>query len=215
MSVINPRAITDYNRSEADLQRFWTFCVIVAGKNADWASHKVGQLYEQADERGQLPFDYLRENKHALHNVLVVNRVGQYARIERALTQSLDLDLRECDVRDLEKVFGVGPKTARFFLLHSRPNVEVAVLDTHVLRWLRTKLCIGAASDLRIPESTPSQPLYGRLENICLRLMAAEFPGMSFAQADLLVWCQQSGRLEDDWLVSIPTLPNEEVTIKA
>lgn len=27
-------------------------------------------------------------------------------------------------------------KTSRFFLLHSRENIKVAVLDTHIIKWL-------------------------------------------------------------------------------
>lgn len=191
--MIDPKAITDYNRSDADLQRFWSFCVIVAGKNADWASAKVGDLYRDCDRRNILPFEYLRENQHALHNLLVANRIGQYHRIERALTDSLSLDLRTCTVEDLENVWGVGPKTARFFLLHSRPGVEVAVLDTHVLRWLRERL-----PDEVIPTSTPSQPTYKRVERLALSLMYSTFPGLTFAQADLLVWVTMSGRLDDE-----------------
>jgi len=191
---IEPTSITDYNRSEADLQKFWTFCVLVAGKNADWASHKVGQLYSYADAQGITPFEYLRQNEHSLHNLLVSNRVGQYGRIEAALRDSMKLDLRTCSVDDLEDCFGVGPKTARFFLLHSRPGIEVAVLDTHILRWLRQTL----GDDGPWPSSTPSQPAYGRIERVCINLMRSSFPGSTLAQADLLVWCLMSGRLEGE-----------------
>lgn len=192
-SAIDPKAITNYSRSDADLERFWTFCVLVAGKNADWAAHKVGQLYQHADSQGLTPFQYLRENEHSLHNVLVANRVGQYGRIEAALRDSMRLDLRTCGVEDLEGCFGVGPKTARFFLLHSRPDVEVAVLDVHILRWMRQTL-----NDTGWPDRTPSQPAYGRLERVCINLMRSSFPGCTLAQADLLVWCLMSGRLEGE-----------------
>jgi thermostable 8-oxoguanine DNA glycosylase len=69
---------------------------------------------------------------------LRIVRAGQYARIAAAFRGVLSLNLRTCTVADLEAVHGIGPKTARMFLLHSRPAQRVAVLDTHILAWLRS-----------------------------------------------------------------------------
>lgn len=204
--TIDPKNITHYERTDAELQRFFTFCVLVAGKNADWAAHKVSDLYRSADEQGMTPFAYLKCNEHALHNLLVANRIGQYHRIERALRGALDLDLRTCSIEDLEGIFGIGPKTARFFVLHSRPNAQVAVLDTHVLRWMVQTL--GPSFDRHeIPASTPPPRAYARLEQLCIALMRAQFPGVSLAQADLLVWCVMSGRLNGDIEAKYAELP--------
>lgn len=197
---VDPLRVTDYDRSEAELQRFYLFTVFVAGKNADWAAGVVDSLLRRADEQGQTPFEYLRQNEHDLHNLLVVHRVGQYGRITRAIAQSLDLNLRTCTVEDLENVFGVGPKTARFFVLHTRSDAKCAVLDTHILRWLRE------VHGVTTPKSTPPRKEYARLERIALSLMAAEFPHLTPAQADLLIWSTQSGRL-DDGMDEPPELP--------
>lgn len=195
--TIDPMAVTKYDRSDAELERFWTFCVLVAGKNADWAALKVNDLYASAERQGMTPFAYLRENRHALHNLLVANRVGQYHRIEKALEASLELDLRTCTIAELEAIFGVGPKTARFFVLHTRRDAQCAVLDTHVLRWMARTL--GPSFDRHeIPTSTPPSRVYLRLEQLCLALMRSTFPGMTLAEADLLIWCLESGRLQGD-----------------
>lgn len=199
---IDPCDITKYDRTDDELQRFWAFCVIVAGKNADWASQKVSDLFREADARGASPFGYIRENSTVLHNMLTANRVGQYRRIERALLESSDIDLRNARLEDLENVFGVGPKTARFFLLHTRPGVQVAVLDTHILRWMQSVL-----PDQPMPRSTPALPAYRKYEALCLHLMRSHFGGMTYAQADLLIWCQMSGRLADDIAVKYSQLP--------
>jgi thermostable 8-oxoguanine DNA glycosylase len=202
--MIQPTKITDYDRTDAELERFWTFCVLVAGKNADWASAKVCDLYRHAEDQGKTPFGYLREHEHALHNLLVANRVGQYHRIERALRESLGLNLRTCTVEELEGIFGIGPKTARFFVLHSRPGAHVAVLDTHVLRWLSRFLNDDRCA---IPRSTPAPRAYARLEKLCLIAMRSAFPGLTPAQADLMVWCVESGRLEGDITAKYAELP--------
>ena len=191
MPNINPLNITDYNRDDDALQRFWLFGILVAGKNADWASRCLGDLLRPAAVRGILPFEYLRERETDLHNMLVVNRIGQYARITRAIRESLDLDLRTATVEQLQ-VHGVGPKTSRFFVLHSRPGARVAVLDVHILRWLRSKCCDHGRP---IPEHTPAEPLYSKLEALALMFMEDTFPGLSPAQADLLLWSTMSGRV--------------------
>ncbi len=40
-------------------------------------------------------------------------------------------------IAELEEIPGVGPKTARFFVAYSRDNQQVAILDTHILAWMR------------------------------------------------------------------------------
>jgi hypothetical protein len=90
---------------------------------------------------------------------LRIVRAGQYARIAAAFRGVLSLNLRTCTVADLEAVHGIGPKTARMFLLHSRPAQRVAVLDTHILAWLAQ---CGVAD---VPRSTPpAGKHYERLE---------------------------------------------------
>lgn len=187
---IDPLKPTDYARDDEALERWWLFCVIVAGKDADWAAAKVGNLLRRKPP-GERPLAWLAAHETDLRNMLVANKVGQYARITEAIRQSARLDLRTATVAELEGVFGVGPKTARFFVLHTRPDAVCAVLDTHVLKWLRRH----GVDD--VPESTPtSRRQYERLEALAIGFMRADFPGLPLAAADLMVWGTISGRLD-------------------
>ena len=191
MNPVDPKNITAFNRTDAELQAFWLFSLFVAGKNSDYASQRLSRLLLKARWNEQNPFDYLRElGETGIHNALVAAKIGQYGRLTKAVTQSLSLDLRTATLQDLMNVYGCGPKTARFFLLHSRPQCECAVLDTHILAWMRSK-GVGA------PAATPSGEKYLFLERMFLNMAQAEFPHMSIAQIDLLLWMKQSNRLEE------------------
>lgn len=193
--MITPTSITDFDRTERQLQVFWLFAICVAGKNADQTADKIGNMIRRNVPEKELPFRWLGENEHAIHNVLVANRIGQYTRIERAIRESLHLNLRTATLQELEAVHGVGPKTARFFLLHTRKDVKCAVLDTHILNWLREK-CTGCSGG--IPKATPSGARYLELERTFLTLARSYFPGATIAEIDLLIWSTQSGRLNQD-----------------
>jgi hypothetical protein len=187
--TIDPTKVTNFDRSTAELQAFWLFCLFVTGSNSDNASGALARLLSRTGDK--LPFDYLRElGSTGIYNALVVARVGQYMRRCHAIEDSFSLDLRTAKLEDLTKVFGIGPKTARFFLTHTRPNCEYAVLDTHVLSWMRDH-------GVDAPQKTPTSPeKYLHLEKIFLSLAKAKFPLMSMAQIDLLIWATKSGRID-------------------
>jgi len=140
---------------------------------------------------GGAPIQWLAAQGPALRNTLVANRTGQYHRISEAVLQSASVNLRTASVDELEGIYGVGPKTARFFILNSRPDVEHAVLDVHLLRWL-AQVCLED-----VPRSTPPRGApYERIESIAIRNIKREFPGVSLADADLLIWACMSNRVE-------------------
>jgi len=183
---MTPTSITNFERTDSELQEFWIFCLFVAGKNSDVAARKTSEFLS---ERGDLtPFEYLSlMNMQAL---LQVHKIGQYSRMERALAASLSLDLRNDPLERLMGVYGIGPKTARFFLLHSRKQCRCAVLDTHILKWINA---LGVAC----PKVTPtSVKEYERLETEFLNLAGTYHPSLSIADLDLLLWGTISGRME-------------------
>jgi hypothetical protein len=187
---IDPLAITKYDRDRDQIEYFWVYSILVAGKDSDQIAPLVGRLFRNKPA-GVTPLAYLESLGHDLHNVLVANRVGQYNRIERAIRDSFGLDLKTATVEELEQVFGVGRKTSRLFVLHSRPDAQVIPLDRHILKWIRHQ---GVAN---VPDDTPSSGReYERLERIALALIGVHFPGLTVAQADLLIWAKQSGRLD-------------------
>jgi hypothetical protein len=189
--VINPNNITNFERTDSELQSFWLFSLFVAGKNSDYAANCLAKLLAKTEE--QTPFEYLDKlGETGVHNALVAAKVGQYGRLTKAIMQSLRLDLRSCTLMDLMNVFGCGPKTARFFLLHTRPDCECAVLDTHILAWMRNH-------GFETPKATPQNKKdYIYLERAFLSLAKSIYPQMSIAQIDLLIWMKQSGRLDDE-----------------
>lgn len=191
MLAIDPKNITKFDRSQEELEFFWLFCILVAGKNADWASLKLLDLFKNKPE-DQTPFEFLKTHLTDLNNILVANKVGQYRRIQKAIEQSLEVDLRTASVAELIEIHGVGPKTARFFILHTRADAECAVLDTHILKWMR-----GLVDPIfEVPASTPPINKYQTLEFVAIKLMKTHFPNISLAEADLLIWTKMSGRLD-------------------
>ena len=189
-TTIDPKAITNFERSQEELEMFWLFCILVAGKNADWAAVKLQNLFKNK-KPFQTPFQVLSERQTDLHNILVVNKVGQYKRITSAIEQSLNLDLRTATLDEFLSIFGVGPKTARFFILHTRRNAECAVLDTHILKWMRTIVL----ESIDVPTSTPPVKEYDKWEKMAIKMMKVFYKGISLAEADLMIWTQMSGRL--------------------
>jgi len=191
-NVVIPTEITNYNRTDYELEVFWLFCILVAGKNSDTTSRVLARFLSRLPQ-GQTPFEGIRElGEDRLHNLLVSHRVGQYNRITKAIWQSLDLDLRNCTRDDLMNIYGVSHKTSRFFLLHSREFCDEIVLDTHILRWMREKCGVEDAPD-NTPQNTEK---YIALAGLCKYLMKIHYPGMSLATVDLLIWTQMSGRLD-------------------
>ena len=189
-TVIDPKNITNYSRTDSELETFWLFCLFVAGKNSDTASIKLSQLLEDMSP-WDTPFSYLKTID--IHNKLLSVKSGQYTRLSKAIEQSIDLDLRNCDLDDLINVYGVGPKTARFFLLHTREDCEYAVLDTHILKWVRHHVGYEDA-----PKNTPQDKKeYNKWSNITISLMRESYPDLSLADIDLLIWTEVSGRLDN------------------
>lgn len=181
--MIDPFAITKFDRTERELQAFWLFCIMVAGKNSVQTATKLQKMVANMPE-GIEPFDYFAN--HDIHNFLVAHRVGQYGRISQAIKESCNLNLQTANLEELMNIFGIGPKTARFFLLHSRKNVKVAVLDTHILKWMKN---YGVAN---VPDATPSEKRYAELEKVFLDICNVMFHGRSIAEVDLAIWTQYS-----------------------
>ncbi len=193
--TVDPTNITHFDRDTNQLESFWLFCQFVAGKNSDYASRCLSKLIHGMSKRGYDDiFSYFKDlGRDGIHNALVASKVGQYGRLTKGIMQSLDLDLRTCSLDDLLSVYGVGNKTARFFLLHTRQGCDYAVLDTHILAWLRDHGVENA------PKNTPTNSkLYRELEKQFRYLSRLEFPYLSDAQIDLLIWSDQSGRISGE-----------------
>ena len=187
---INPKKITDFNRTKADLELFAVFAVCVAGKKAQQTADKVNDNFRDvATPTKQLtPFEAIKNlvDIKVFVAYLKMAKMGQYRRIYRALRDLVEsgIDLKTCTVEELEAIHGIGPKTSRFIIMHSRPNQRLATLDTHILRWMRDQ-------GIETPKATPqSKKLYQKLEQKFLTLCdkCAILP----SQLDLKIWKKYS-----------------------
>ena len=187
---INPKKITDFNRTKADLELFAVFAVCVAGKKAQQTADKVNDNFRdvQTPTKQLTPFEAIKNlvDIKVFVAYLKMAKMGQYRRIYRALRDLAEsgIDLKTCSVEDLEAIHGIGPKTSRFIIMHSRPNQRLATLDTHILRWMRDQ-------GIETPKATPqSKKLYKELEQKFLTLCdkCAILP----SQLDLKIWKQYS-----------------------
>lgn len=184
--MIDPYNITNYNRTLEELEEFLIFCLIVAGKTAVPTARKLQRFLEDKP----LPMHSIRVLSHSgkLLEDIKKHRLGNYTKTEHALKELAFARVRLDKVnRDkLVEVKGIGMKTASFYILHSRPDQNIAVLDTHVLKWLQMRMT-KKHMKCKIPKSTPSDPgEYRFLEMLVLREL--EELGYSPAEGDQQVW---------------------------
>lgn len=183
--MIDPTKITNFNTTDAELQEMVLFWVCAAGKNGVTAAKSLDKLLNSVDSNvdSPMPFDRIQyiEKKFELANQMKKFGIGCFNR--KAITfQSLvhsKINLRTCSVEELEKIYGIGPKTARCFLIHSRPNQRLAGLDTHILKFLKDQ-------GHQVPRNTPTGKKYKQIEKIFLEY-ADKFK-IPIADLDLIIW---------------------------
>ena len=178
----DPFNCTNFNRTDEELDNFFVFCVFVAGKRADMTAKKVNSMIENYPHRSALQIvrEHIEDSTHALDTLLRKYKFGKNDLYQKCFRKAVNLDLRNCTVQDLEAVPGIGPKTARYFLIHSRANANVAALDTHILRYMREEL------NIETPKTTPSGKKYLELEKKFIK--HAQSLGEPIADLDLTIW---------------------------
>lgn len=195
-TLIDPFKITNYDRDDVELQSFWLFCLAVAGKKATMMAKKVDDFL---NKRTQLstrsdytPFKYVYDLGAIgdLNAALRSVKMGKYDLLTKGYLQSAQKGaqwLRTATAEDIRAdITGAGYKTSRFFTLHSRRNENVAVIDTHMLKYLKH---IGA---LNVPDGIPNGPDYLRLEKILLAEAAKK--KLSMANFDLAIWSHYASK---------------------
>lgn len=184
--MITPEKITDYNRTEADLEEFLLFAILVAGKKASTTAKKldsflVGRITNSPFQLLQAFVSQEEEGHKVLDGWIKGHKLGQYKRLNSAFRGVLQFRdrLKDVTVEELESVKGIGPKTSRFFILHSRPDQQVACLDTHILKWMGSK-------GHKVPKTTPSKKKYKQIESDFLH--ECHKAGKNVADMDLEIW---------------------------
>lgn len=184
--MIDPTKITNYELSIPELEEHLLFWVCAAGKNGVTAAKCLDKLLTTLRNRyGKIytPFSLIRliEVDGDLPELMRQSGIGSYNNKSNTFVQlaNANLYLKECTVDDLESIKGIGPKTARCFLIHSRPNQRLAGLDTHILRFLKDR-------GYKVPKSTPTGKKYKEVEQWFLK--EADKSGKDISTFDLEIW---------------------------
>ena len=189
---IDPYNITNFNRTEEELQLFLLFCIVVAGKTAYIQAEKLEQFLCSVNERLMMPervspFQTIKSAEQ--HGILMEEiqkaKLGQYRKIYSAFKymSACRYDLKKMTPEQLELTPGIGMKSSRFFLLHSDKYYQnnIAILDTHILKFIKENI------DNRAPKSTPTITVtYKYWEDVFLHW--CETNNKNVADFDLEVW---------------------------
>lgn len=193
MLTVDPNDVTHFDRTKAELETFLLFAILVAGKKASMQAKKLDEFLSEYLQDGETPFDAMRRLllTDTFSEAIRKHRLGQYTKLESCIPYMVQskLDLSNCTVDELESIPYVSMKTSRFFLLHSRKNVEHAALDVHILRYMREKMGIDT------PRQTPaSKKKYKELESKFLDHCRAH--GLTPSDFDLAIWIEGSSKAE-------------------
>jgi len=206
--MIDPFNITNHNRTEYELQEFLLYSFMVAGNSPSKTSTKLekflaGLPMEYNVSSGDFDTAYLPLSRLSVlldwydaKTVMLrlsINGFGSQSTTYQFFLEVIQLWKRNANAQptavsqwtfeEIQNLYGIGPKTARFFWLHSHEQASVAPIDTHVVKHLK-------ANGL-LPESTPtvtpsSIPVYREMERMYIDLAVRS--GETLADYDLKVW---------------------------
>ena len=188
--MINPAEVTNYNRTQSELQEFLLFCINVAGKKSSIEAPKLEVFIQRAKDitKETSPFNCIKKliQLGRLQEIMHWAKLSPYKQRYNSYVDAVKLgDLQKVTLNRLLQVPGIGLKTARFFLSHSREDFDEPMLDTHILKFLRDNGYRNA------PKSTPSNVgIYNYYANVFK--MFARVSGKSVTDLDLEIWKQYS-----------------------
>lgn len=185
--LVDPDNITNFDRSLDELELNLIWWIMAAGKNGHTSAKLLNNflIHWSKYTNKYSPFYIFKyvllENNSNLSDELRKFGFGCYNTKSKSILDLVHsgIDLMNCSVLDLEGIRGIGPKTARCFLIHNRPDQNFAGLDTHILKYLRS---LGYDA----PNSTPSGKKYLHFENIFINM--AKKMNETIASLDLKIW---------------------------
>lgn len=199
--MIDPINMTRYGLSHVELEETLLFSCCVAGKNAVTTARLLDnflvaghRIIYQDKWQGYKPFEMLRElydliGRKRVAGLLRDYGIGCYNNRSRTFQEVIEakFNLQTVTVEELEAIWGIAEKTSRFFVLHTRPNVRYAALDTHIRKHMESK-------GILFPNGQPKGKKYLELEQKFLQL--ADESGMTVAEFDLYLWNFYRGKNE-------------------
>jgi len=187
--------------SKTDLEWWILFGIAVAGKGAKQTQEKMRVFLSDIPNprisgsttsdtvmaefrKTATPFERVRYliSEGKLLSQMRKHKLGKYKLFNKAFRSAIKLDLDTITVEALEQIPGIGPKTARMVAMYGFPDTcgDVAVLDTHILKWLRLK-------GYNAPKSTPQAgKKYLTLEQAFIA--EAKKEGKTPAELDTEIW---------------------------
>ena len=195
--MINPSQVTNYNRTHAELEEFLLFGINVAGKKSSIEAPKLERFLNALKDKygecllsGQTPspFNLVRYAwaEGTLKGIMKEYGIAPHGQRYNSYCDVIQIsDLYCVSLNRLLQVRGIGLKTSRFFLSHSREKYHEPMLDTHILSFLRDQ----GYSDA--PKTTPSNPsVYAQYASIFKDI--ARQLNQSVTDLDLQIWKQYS-----------------------
>ena len=197
--MVNPFELNYKNATTTELEEFMLFCIAVAGKNATITSMLLRDMWEVNKTLWPSPFEYVKAHRNPRNLADIMRQVGFGCYNVKAASwwemACSGVNLRTVSIEELESFYGIGPKTSRFFVLHTRDNVRCACLDTHVLKFLRD-------CGHKTPKSTPSsKKQYRFLEGLFLE--ECDKRGVDPKEFDLEVWTKYTKNKKEEFNAAI------------
>lgn len=193
--LVDPNDVENFNRSLLEKEAFFFFTIFVAGKTAKTIAPKAQRFHQDMIDK---VVDKVGVNKvieygtirlldclsiDEIMSVLRANKIGKYGVLEKMflLLQDMDFDVNRVTIEQLESLPGIGKKTSRYFMLYTFENVgDIAILDRHVLTFLRNK-------GYDVPDNTPYGKQYDDIEKIFLEeFKKSDYE--SLTEFDLDIW---------------------------
>lgn len=188
--------LTNFNRPIHELEEMLLALIAAAGHNGPASSRAVNRflvdIRSTISNKKLSPFNCIKQlGINRLSQKMRENGIGCYTMAKKGGTfwnlANSDINLKECTREELCAFKGIGMKTASCFVLHSRPNQNMASLDRHILKILREKGCKNA------PSQTPGNfKAYYEWEKVVLKELVPS--NMTPAEFDLSSWIKQRSR---------------------
>jgi len=199
--MIDPQNITNFDRDLEELEEFLLFGILVAGGRADIAAKAVNDLV------ARLKITWNNEVYRQINDprISLMRRLSDYVCVSVLGTDMLPSEFlagkfkkmgirwhnqkAKSVIRLMETLYPMGGLDVLalatkplevFFILHSRRGADCAVLDTHVLKYLRDS---GVPN---VPKSTPSSK--SEYERLSKEFMLLKPDSVSLAEFDLKIW---------------------------